>query len=703
MTQEEINLEGVFDKRSNIGYIHKNFSVVMCNDKKQARHKHSQVEYQKPSFEEVLENIRGGGTTAILTGIRSNNLEVMDFDLKNAEDGDKFMMEFNRLVREKLGQKWIDAICKQSTPSGGQHWMYRTKKVDGNKKLSKGKNREAIVETRGNGGYFIVAPSKGYVMLASNIEEIPVITPEEKDILWLCAKQLEELDEPAISPISVKKHSALTNEHRNSGGQPNYWENFDQDCDYLTLLEADGWRVPRQGNKGGGKFLLVRPDKKEDSWSADLELSGHGVPLLYVYSTSTILESEKAYSPSSYLIYYRFQGDAVKAYDWLIDNGYAPERKVKDIKEMERAPETPAEALDVFGKYEQYRITDTTKVSRPVPILTMNGVGVLHTGELLTLSGEAKAGKSALLSAIIAKVLNPASQGFDLIKTEKNDFPILHFDTEQPIHRHKDNLVYHVMKRAGLDTCPPQLMSYNLRRMSVEDRKLMVSELIESAKIKYGGVFMVIMDGSADFIQDTNDLKQSASIVSWMLEISSDHNCGVINVIHLNPSPDGSYAKQRGHLGSTLQFKTDNLLVVKKDLGQGGEQSVLTAQFLRNGGIGDFGEHIMHYDRTTNMHQILHVSEEVGSQENTKYKNISRRLAGMGRAEAMRGLVNSGECKSKNIAKTLIKDLLEMEYMVEQKGILMSKGNLNEKKLTPMSEIEGEDGLSTPDTRPAPF
>lgn len=680
-------------------YLYKNFAVVMCNDIKQAIQKHSQVEYKKASKLEVIENMARKGTTGVLTGIRSNNLEVMDFDLKNSEDGHKFMMEFEAAVREKLGQKFIDSIVKQTTPSGGQHWMYRTKKVDGNKKISKGKNKEAIVESRGNGGYIIIAPSTGYVLMggAERLEEIPTITPVEKDSLWLCAKMLEELDEPdPVMKAHVKKHSALTNENKGANGQPNYWENFDRDCDFLTMLEVDGWRIPaRQGNQGGGKFLLVRPDKKEDAWSADLDLSGHGVPLLYVYSTSTVLESEKAYSPSSYLIYYRYNGDAVAAYDYLIDNGFAPPRKEKDIVNMDKAPETPDEAVTIFDKYHKYKITDTTKVDRPVPILTINGVGVLHTGELLTLSGEAKAGKSALLSAIISKVLNPDAQGFGIIKTEKNDLPILHFDTEQPIHRHHDNLKFHVMKRAKLDKYPEQLMSYNLRRMNVESRKLMVSELIESAKIEYGGVFMVILDGIADFIQDTNDLKQSADIVTWMLEISSDHNCGVINVIHLNPSPDGTYSKQRGHLGSTLQFKTDNLLVVKRDSTGNGEQSILTAQFLRNGGILDFGEHFMEYDRETSMHQIVQ-RQEFEEEPNEKYKVMARRLAGMAVNDGRRSLLDEGVVRNLNAAKKLIKDLVDFEYIIIQDGKIMSKGNLGEGKLITMKEATDEAYIGDP-------
>lgn len=654
--------------------IHANFAPVRCGKDKRAIQKHSKLDYKKSSLNDIINNHKNGGNTAILTGSRSNNLEMMDFDLHNAENPDEFMINFERMVVERLGSMFIREMCRQMSPSGGWHWIYRTSKVEGNKKLSKGKNKQAIVETRGEGGYFVVAPSDGYTMIESSLDEVPVITPEQRATLWAIAKELEELVEPDIKRASIKKHSALSNENRSDSGAPNYWENFDNDCDYLTMLENDGWTMKR-AKGSGNKYLMRRPNKTDDSWSADLELSGHGVPLLFVYTTSTALESEKAYTPSSYLIYYRFNGDAVKAYDWLIDNNYAPPRKVKEIKKMEKAPETKEEATGVFDKYAAYKIDNHTKFERPIPIITFNGVGILYTGELMTLSGEAKAGKSAMLSAIMAKVLNQQAQGFDIIKTEKTDYPILHFDTEQPIHRHSDNQKYHIIKRAGLKEFPKQLMSYNLRRMSVEDRQLMVSELIESVKIEYGGVFMVIIDGIADFIQDANDTKQSSAIVNWLLEISTTHNCGVINVIHLNPAPEGGFVKQRGHLGSELQRKTDTLIVVKKD-GKT-ENSIITAQYLRNGGIGKFGEHRIRYDEETNMHQMVQDVEPMDNLPNQRYTQLTKQLAGVNKKDAIRDLVNKGVYNTLSLASKAVKELLDYDYMVEENGKLLSKGNLN--------------------------
>lgn len=647
-----------------VKYLHENFAVVMCGSNKASIQKHSKTEYQKAPLEDVFNNLVNGGFVAILAGARSNNLEILDFDLKNAKDPEAFYENYIDLIALKLGDEFLGKMVVQRTPSGGFHWLYRTDKVDGNKKISKGENKQAIVESRGEGGYFVCAPSEGYILTQGKFSSIPTITSEEKKALWEAAESMSELKEVEITREKVKKQSgALTNEYNSFGDQTNYWDVFNQDCDYLSMLEQDGWSIQR---KKGDKYLMRRPGKDEDSWSADLDLHHEYGKLLYVYTTSTVLESEHAYLPSTYLIEYRFGGDAKRAYDFLIENGYAPPRKEKDeIKEMEQPPQTKEEAVSIFDKYSEFKVDSETYVENPVPIITVNDVGALHTGELLTISGESKSGKSAVISAMIAKVLNPNADGFDMIKTKKTGFPILHFDTEQPVHRHKHNLKSSVMKRAHLSKYPNQLMSYNLRRMAVDERKLAVSELVESANIEYGGVFMVILDGIADFVYDVNDNVASAKIVDWMLQMSTTFNCGVLCVIHLNPTIDGGFVKQRGHLGSELQRKTDSLLIVRKASGEGVEESIFSAHYLRNGGIQEFGEHKIHYDKETGMHQVVKEDafQDYSMNAHERAIKTAMSIAGMTSGEAVKHLVDRLDYKTLKQANEAIKELIKYEYI----------------------------------------
>ena len=251
------------------------------------------------------------------------------------------------------------------------------------------------------------------------------------------------------------------------------------------------------------------------------------------------------------------------------------------------------------------------------------------------------------------------------------------------------------MRRANILEYPTQLMSYNLRRLGVEERKLMVSELIESTKIKYEGIFMVILDGLADFIQDVNDTKQSANIVNWALEISTAFNCGVIVVVHLNPAGNQGFVKQRGHLGSELQRKTDSMLVINKE-NSDSLNSILTAHYLRSGGIYDFGSHQIYYDKQTGMHQ-LDTNAPTGdpNQKNlfgkNKYTYLVERIAGLEKGTAIRELVSSGLCTSISVAEKSVADMLKYDFMVEKDGKLLSKGNIGPSKLNDVETIPEED------------
>lgn len=641
-------------------YLSYQYSFVLCDSTKRAIQKHNKEDYKKPTIQEIEANLDRGGNVGVLTGSRSENLEILDFDLKNAKNPKEWYENFIDILKLKISEEFVKQFVIQRSPSGGYHWLYFCEAVEGNKKISKGENKQAIVETRGEGGYFLVNPSKGYEFIRGDLNSVPVILPKHRQIMFEVAESLSEYTEPVIDRRKVKQ-SAITNEYRGKDGEISYWDVFNEQCDYLTLLEEDGWSIMK---RKGDRYLLRRPEKTDDSWSADLYLQHEYGQLLYIYTTSTILEAEHAYLPSTYLIDYRYNGDGVRAYDYLIEKGYAPPRKQPEVvKSMEQAPETPEDADTVFSKYESLRIDETTEVEVPVPIITVNDVGLLHTGELLTISGESKSGKSGVVSAIIAKVINENADGFDIIKTQKTDLPILHFDTEQPRHRHKDNLKWAILKRTGLSHLPKQLMSYNLRKMSVSERKLAVSELVESARIRYGGVFLVIIDGIADFVMDTNDNKESSSIVEWMLQMSTEYTCGVINIIHINPSQDG-YVKQRGHLGSELQRKTDSMVVVKKEVSDNSEQSVFYAHMLRNGGVFEFGKHYIYYDAETNMHQLAKESGiDVGMSEIDRIRSHAKQCIGKTMIEACNSLVQYSDVKDLKKAQLRIKELLQFNYL----------------------------------------
>ena len=95
----------------------------------------------------------------VVSGAVSGNLECMDFD----NGGELFAAWM-----EKVDTGLLAKLVIEQTPSGGYHVCYRCESpVEGNLKLARG-NRDGklktLIETRGEGGLFLCAPTEGYAL-----------------------------------------------------------------------------------------------------------------------------------------------------------------------------------------------------------------------------------------------------------------------------------------------------------------------------------------------------------------------------------------------------------------------------------------------------------------------------------------------------------------------------------------------------------
>jgi hypothetical protein len=135
---------------------------------------------------------------ALVTGTISGGLEVLDFDTR----------EIYHLWRSRAQEAGLTALHErltegylEATPNG-IHLLYRCPGlIEGNQKLAKvpveGQQRwQTLIETRGEGGLVVVAPSGGgvhpsgkpYVLLQGDIATIATITPAERQALFTGAQ-----------------------------------------------------------------------------------------------------------------------------------------------------------------------------------------------------------------------------------------------------------------------------------------------------------------------------------------------------------------------------------------------------------------------------------------------------------------------------------------------------------------------------------
>lgn len=139
---------------------------------------------------------------AIVAGAVSGGVEVLDFDDHN---GLTWFDEWCALAGGPIARY---GLAVQRTGGGGYQVAWRCDEIDGNQKLAwipapeEAGGKKVMIETRGEGGYFLVAPSvhpsgRQYELLHGRFSQIPRITPAVRAHLLDCARRLNQVERPA--------------------------------------------------------------------------------------------------------------------------------------------------------------------------------------------------------------------------------------------------------------------------------------------------------------------------------------------------------------------------------------------------------------------------------------------------------------------------------------------------------------------------
>lgn len=273
---------------------------------------------------------------AIVGGAISRHTECMDFD-----DIATFKV-WRGLVHEECAGL-LERLVIVSTPRPGfQVWYRCDSNVGGNRKLARGERLApetgelkltTLIETRGEGGYAIIPPSprechpnhKSYHVAHGDLTARPVISAEERQILWEAALSLNEHVEPDACVVMrpASKH--------NTGLRPG--DDFNQRGDFASLLQRHGWTLAR---KRGAVQMWRRPGKTK-GWSATLGFDGPG--LLHVFSTNAQpFEADHWYDLFGAYTRLEHQGDWKAATRQLRQEGYGDQRALPPPVERTEAP-----------------------------------------------------------------------------------------------------------------------------------------------------------------------------------------------------------------------------------------------------------------------------------------------------------------------------------------------------------------------------
>lgn len=288
------------------------YSVVPCYGSKKRPSISSWRDYQSRFIEpsQLWEGFSRADdpALAVICGQVSGNLECIDVDIKHNPEGVTYLIAIRDLYPDLAARLRVEG-----TPSEGFHILYRVAvpfSVPGNKKLAVKKGqKEAWLETRGEGGLVLIPPSPGYKLLSES-PEIPTITADQRNALIGLAESMDERTKIVEKEAPQKKKSKNIY-------SLNPWDDFAQSPEAEGILLRHGWEHYRSVE--GGRYIYFTRPGKDSGVSASFN---RDTRIYYIFTSSTELEPSKGYTPGTLACILEHGGDTSAMHRWLTDNGY---------------------------------------------------------------------------------------------------------------------------------------------------------------------------------------------------------------------------------------------------------------------------------------------------------------------------------------------------------------------------------------------
>lgn len=269
---------------------------------------------QRATRDQVSRWFVAGLGIGIVCGEVSGNLEMLELEGRAAsgEDLTAILTECHKRAVDHVFESLLSQGYAEWTPSGGLHMLYRISdhEVPGNTKVARRPATaeelavnpkdtiKVLSETRGEGGYVIVAPTHGTVhptgdswsVAAGAVGVIPTITWEDRQrLVNAIYAALDQM--PAEPAITRPAPSTLLPQN---GSRPG--DDFNTRATWEEILQPHGWRIHHQTLQ---ETYWTRPGKQKiDGWSATTGYNNEA-DRLYVWSTSTPFNAETPYNKFS--------------------------------------------------------------------------------------------------------------------------------------------------------------------------------------------------------------------------------------------------------------------------------------------------------------------------------------------------------------------------------------------------------------------
>ena len=277
-------------------------SVLPCKeDKRPLRAEWGSLQKMPMPLEDSEQEFRNSAYIGVITGEVSGNLEGIDFD--NHDHGIEKYFNAWKLENAEIFAKYD--IYIERTKRGGFHVLYRidSENIYNSRVLARWETKETMIETKGEGGYFIVAPSEGYAVISGDLTLVPTIRPDEREQLIQTAKKLSKVTQSTEEKETESSHHDFTD--------PVSWYNWNKVNYSKGLLTEAGWSKSTDKNKVEHWSKPGTKNEVHATW-------GHKYNALYVFSTSTLpFKNECYYTPFQILVMLKFSSNHFAAINWI--------------------------------------------------------------------------------------------------------------------------------------------------------------------------------------------------------------------------------------------------------------------------------------------------------------------------------------------------------------------------------------------------
>ena len=250
----------------------------------------------RPSRDRVAQWFKDGHPgVGIICGAVSGNLEMLEFEGKAVAEGmwDDFLQRCDDAGLTHIIDRIIAGYAEK-TPSDGNHLLYRCDEIAGNLKLARLDVVTTMIETRGEGGFVVVAPSHGdthptgqtWELVTGSFATIATITPDERTAIHgICRQFCEVKDDENVKPLPEAVVAGITIDRTHAKDGENWMQAVVDELatkPWRDVLEPYGWTY---GSTSQGIDYWRRPGKDEGGWSATT--NAKGTDRLIVFSSNT--------------------------------------------------------------------------------------------------------------------------------------------------------------------------------------------------------------------------------------------------------------------------------------------------------------------------------------------------------------------------------------------------------------------------------